>query len=83
MTKLTLSVEEDVVEQAKRLAEASKTSVSAMFTQFVRSAAVQPGRHIKIGPLTRQLSGIIELPPDKDYKELLTDALEDKYGIGS
>ena len=39
MTKLTLSVEESVVEQAKRMAKANRTSVSAMFSQFVRSAA--------------------------------------------
>ena len=43
MTKLTLSVEEDVAEQAKRLAKANKTSVSAMFSRFVRSAAGQHG----------------------------------------
>ena len=81
MTKLTLSVEEAVVENAKQLAERNRTSVSALFSQFVRSLSKPRGDTGKIGPLTRKLSGAIELPPGKDYKELLAEALADKYGI--
>ena len=81
MTKLTLSIEEAVVEKAKRIAEANQTSVSAMFSQFVRSAAAPRKRQAKIGPLTRKLSGIVKLPAGKDYKESLTEALMNKHGI--
>ena len=81
MTKLTLSIEPSVVEKAKQMAEANKTSVSAMFSQFVESAATPRQRRPKIGPLTRKLSGTIELPPGKDYKKLIEDALADKYGV--
>lgn len=80
MTKLTLSVEEAVVEKAKQIAEANKTSVSAMFSQFVRSMTAQRSRPARIGPLTRKLSGVVKLPPGKGYKELLAEALADKYG---
>jgi hypothetical protein len=65
MTKLTLSIEENVVAEAKRIAEANKTSVSAMFSQFVQSAGAQRKRQVKIGPLTRKLSGIVNLPAGK------------------
>jgi hypothetical protein len=81
MTKLTLSVEEEVVEQAKRIAEANQTSVSAMFSRFVQSLAAPRESRPEIGPLTRKLSGIIRLPPGKDYKDALADALEDRYRI--
>ena len=81
MTKLTLSVDEAVVAKAKQIAEANGTSVSAMFSQFVQSMADQGTPPGGIGPLTRKLSGIAKLPADKDYKELLTDALMDKHGI--
>lgn len=82
MTKLTLSIDENVVEKAKQIAEANNTSVSAMFTNFVQSmAASKPGRP-KIGPITRRLTGIAKLPPGKDYREVLTDALMEKYGVG-
>jgi hypothetical protein len=81
MTKLTLSVEEAVVEKAKRMAKSNKTSVSAMFSHFVESAAASRGQPPKIGPLTRKLTGIVRLPPGKDDRELIEEALMDKYGI--
>lgn len=79
MTKLTLSVEEDVVQQAKRIAEANKTSVSAMFTNFVRSMAGGAGRNIRPGRIARQAAGLFRLPPGKDDKELVAEALVEKY----
>jgi len=80
MTKLTLSIDEGIVEKAKEIAQANGTSVSAMFSQFVQSMANRP-KDFKIGPLTRKLTGIAKLPSGKDYKEALTDALCEKYGI--
>ena len=81
MTKLTLSVDDAVVEKAKRIAEANGTSVSAMFSRFVQSMGDRRGRRGKIGPLTRKASGLVTLPPDRDDKELLTEALMDRHGI--
>ena len=44
LTKLTLSAQKDVVEKAKLLAVEQQTSVSALFSRFVRStAAGTPG----------------------------------------
>jgi len=80
MTKLTLSVEESVVRQAKRIAHANGTSVSSMFSRFVQSLAASRGPASRIGPITRKLTGIVKLPAGKDYKELLAEALEEKYG---
>jgi hypothetical protein len=80
MTKLTLSIDKTVIEKAKQLAEANQTSVSAMFSQFVQSMAGRHTRPGKIGPLTRKATGMLKLPPGKDYRDLLTEALQDKYG---
>jgi len=79
MTKLTLSVEEDVVQQAKQIAEANKTSVSAMFTNFIRSMAKGPRRDIPAGNIASQALGLFRLPSDKDDKELVAEAILDKY----
>lgn len=81
MTKLTLSVDEKVVEEAKRIAQANGTSVSAMFSEFVRSMAGRRGRRPAIGPLTRKLSGVASVPPGKSYRELVDEALMEKYGL--
>lgn len=79
MTKLTLSMDEATVAKAKQIADANHTSVSAMFSQFVESMAARRARPANIGPLTRKLSGIVKMPAGKDYKDLLTEALMDKY----
>ena len=81
MSKLTLSVDQAVIDRAKEIARANGTSVSAMFSQFVRSMDSRKSSDLKIGPLTRKLTGIAKLPPGKDYREVLTDALYEKYGI--
>ncbi|MDD4890477.1 MAG: DUF6364 family protein [Phycisphaerae bacterium] len=81
MTKLTLSMDEAVVATAKKIAEANHTSVSAMVTQFIQSMVAPEKRRLKIGPLTRKATGLVKLPPDKDYKELLSDALAERYGM--
>lgn len=81
MNKLTLSVDDNVVEKAKQIADANHTSVSAMFSQFIQSMASPQARPRKVAPLTRKLSGIVKLPRGKDYKELLTDALAHRYGV--
>jgi hypothetical protein len=79
MMRLTLSVDASVIEKAKRMAKANGTSVSAMFSHFIESVATPRRRRPKIGPLTRELSGMIALPPDKDYRRLLDDALTHKH----
>ncbi len=81
MTKLTLSMEEGVVAQAKELAKVRGTSVSAMFTQFVKSVAKSPRSEIRPGRIALQASGLAALPPGKEYKELLTEALGEKFGV--
>ena len=81
VTKLTLSIDERTVKKAKQIARANGTSVSAMFSQFVQSISDERRTSAKIGPLTRKLSGIIQIPPDREYKELVTDALMEKYGM--
>lgn len=83
MTKLTLSVHEDVLEKAKRLAKRHGTSVSAMFSQFIRAMA-GPGQEARpIGPVTREASGLAALPKGKTYRRVLEDALLDKYKLRS
>ena len=83
MTKLTLSVDEKVVEQAKRLARRNRSSVSAMFSEFIRAAAQQGDgpRRAAIGPIARQATGLVSRPKRKSDRQVLQDALLDKYGL--
>jgi hypothetical protein len=81
MKKLTLSMDEETIAEAKRLAAESGTSVSAMFARLVRAMAARPEAGIPIGPITRQATGLVKLPDGKTDRELIEEALMDKYGL--
>jgi len=81
MTKLTLSMDEKVVEQAKRLAAKNGTSVSAMFTRFVQSMAGMEPRRGGVGRITRRASGIVSVPKGKTYRKVLEESLLEKYRL--
>jgi Family of unknown function (DUF6364) len=80
VTKLTLSADEEIVKRAKRLAKEQGTSVSALFERFVRGATEEPKKR-KIGPLTRKATGLAKLPKGKSDREILEEALMEKYGL--
>ena len=81
MTKLTLSVDEGTLAKAKKLAKNNDTSVSAMFSMFVESMAEPGSRRPRIGPITRRAIGIAKLPRGKTDRELLAEALAERYGL--
>ena len=85
MTKLTLSADVGIVALAKAQAKREGVSISAMFSNFVRAKAHK--RELgKYGPQTRQMLEIgkrvsKKLPKGKTDRELLEEALAEKYGI--
>jgi len=81
MKKLTLSADPEVIEQAKQVAEASGTSVSALFERFIRILARGRKGKQPIGRITRKASGVIKLPRGKSERDVLAEALTDKYGM--
>ena len=81
MKKLTLNADPEVIKQAKRLAEESGTSVSSIFERFIRLLGRRQTGQQRLGRLTRQASGVISLPRGKSDREVLADALAEKYGV--
>jgi len=81
--KLTLSVDEDVIRDVKRLARRNKTSVSAMFRRFVRGMAKPKKARMEIpaDSTAARARGFISLPQGKTPRDVLTEALMEKYGI--
>lgn len=79
-TKLTLYIEEQVIEQAKSYAESTGRSLSNIVEAYLKALAAPKVEKIEdIDPLVRSLWGSVKLPDDKTYKELLQDALIEKY----
>ena len=79
MKKLTLSAEPDVVDMAKKLAAARGTSISAMFSQFIRALADNPQVAGKVGQTTRRMTGIAKPRRGKTDRRVLEDALIQRY----
>ena len=78
--KLTLSAEEELVAAAKRLAQSRRMSVSALFARVIRALdRVRTTDPADLGPITRQASGLVTQRSHQSDRELLEEALEEKY----
>lgn len=80
-TTLTLNIDRDVIESAETYAKSAEKSVSQLVEDYLAlvssKSKVTDGQ--PLGPITRQLAGIIKLDEKTDRKELLADALMEKY----
>lgn len=80
-TKLTLRLNENIIERAKIYARNHKISLSKMIESYLDSVTNQQENNKKntITPLVESLSGVIDLPENFDYKKEYRDHLEKKY----
>jgi len=80
-TKLTLRLNDNVIDRAKSYARSHKISLSKMIETYLDSITKQKDgeKKISITPLVESLSGMIDLPADFDYKKEYRDYLEEKY----
>jgi hypothetical protein len=78
--KLTLSVEPEVVREAKGVAAGWHTSVSAIFSRVLRALASPQTTELESSPVTRRASGLVDLPEGVSDRDLLSDALSSRYG---
>ena len=80
-TVLTLTIDKDVIHNAEKYAQYAHKSVSQLVEDYLLLIASKNAVDINqpLGPITKQLAGIIILEEDVNCKELLTDALMDKY----
>lgn len=82
-TRLALSMDESVVERARRLAEARNTSISKLFVSFVCIMEQQKDADWhELPPLTKKALGLARgsIPADWDYRDELAAELAGKYG---
>lgn len=79
--KLTLSLNQNVIEKAKTYAKRNKTSLSKMIEAYFDSLTNNRNveSEIEITPLVESLCGVMELPNDFDYKEAKAKYLLEKY----
>ena len=80
-TKLTLTLDQGIIEQAKIYAKDKGRSLSELIENYLKVVLDDNQPNIKLSPSIKKLKGSIKLPGNFDYKEELTEALSAKYKI--
>ena len=80
-TKLTLTIEDKVIDSAKRYAQKKGKSLSHLVENYLKSigSETKENKDDSISPKVLKLMGVIKLPKDFDYKTELGNALAKKH----
>ncbi len=76
--KLTLKLDQDIIEQAKNYAKMKNTSLSQLIESYLRML-VEPRPIHEVTPFVTTLSRIVNLPENFDSKEAYKKYIQDKY----
>ncbi|MEN0006317.1 MAG: DUF6364 family protein [Bacteroidota bacterium] len=87
-TKLTLTLDKNVIEQAKQYAKNEGRSLSNLIEDYLKvliTSANQEEEEFQFSPIVSSLKGAIKLEPDQvehfNYKEVLEQELLDRYNV--
>lgn len=80
-TKLTLTIEKEIIEKAKIYAKDKNRSLSDLIENYLKmltkeEKVIQPE---KLSPVVKSLKGSFKMPESMDYKKELRNRLDEKY----
>ncbi len=78
-TKLTLTIEQSVIEKAKKYARKRERSLSDLIENYLKALTEEEAGESELAPTVRALRGSFKMPEGFDYKKELTDRLSEKY----
>lgn len=80
-TKLTLTIEQSVIEKAKRYAKEKERSLSDIIENYLKTITRESPSEEEdgIAPIVKSLKGSFHAPESFDYKKELTKGLTEKY----
>lgn len=79
-TKLTLSLDKQIIEAAKKYAQKRNISLSSLIENYLVSIIKSPKQsEEEISPLVKSLSGVLKLNKKQDHKKEYADYLAKKY----
>ena len=81
-SKLTLKLDENVIERAKKYASNKKVSLSRLIENYLDSITSQQNDDFEISPFVKSISSGQSVPADLDWKTLrddYTDNLDKKH----
>ncbi len=79
-TKLTLKLNQKVIEKAKLYASDKKMSLSRIVESYLQSLTSENnGSKLEISPFVKSIATGTKIPADLDYKKEYSDFLIEKY----
>lgn len=80
-TKLTLTIEQEIIQKAKKYAKDKNRSLSDIIENYLKILTIEEKAKDlkKLNPVVKSLKGSFKMPKDMDYKKELRDRLEKKY----
>ena len=83
-TRLSLSMDDRVLERARHHSAVRKVSISKLFVSMVCMLDEAEGQRQELPPMTRQLRGLLKpdtpLPEEWNYRDLLNERMMERYG---
>ena len=79
-TKLTLKLNQQVIEKAKEYASNKKVSLSRIVESYLQSLTSESNKNdFEISPFVKSIATGTSIPSDLDYKNEYSDYLMEKY----
>ena len=80
-TKLTLTIEQEIIERAKKYAKEKNRSLSDIIENYLKILTKEERKQdsTELSPVVKSLKGSFKMPKNMDYKKELGNRLEEKY----
>lgn len=80
-TKLTLTIEQEIIERAKNYAKSKNRSLSDIIENYLKmlTKSERNQKGAKLNPIVKSLKGSFKMPKNMNYKKELGNRLEEKY----
>jgi len=79
-TKLTLTIEQTIIEKAKKYANGKGHSLSNMVENYLKAITKEDNiENTDLTPIVKSLKGTFKAPKNLDYKKELSKRLTEKY----
>ncbi|MGA9212851.1 DUF6364 family protein [Kaistella sp.] len=79
-TKLTLTIDQSVIERAKKYARNKERSLSDLIENYLKALTTEEiPQNEELSSTLKSLKGSFKMPKDFDYKKELSERLSEKY----
>jgi len=79
--KLTLTIERNLIEDAKGYAKSKGRSLSDLIESYLKLLLQSQSSELKLSGEIKNLKGAVKLPDDFDYKAEIGKSLSNKYDL--